>query len=50
MRSLTGNCKFRDCAHQSEPDCAIQEAVANGQINPQRLESYFQILQTLQNS
>ena len=50
MRSITGNCKFRDCAHQSEPDCAIQEAVANGQIDPQRLESYFQILQTLQNT
>ncbi len=50
MRNLTGDCKFRDCAHQSEPDCAIQAAVTDGKIDSHRLESYFQILQTLQNN
>lgn len=46
MKSLASRCKFRDCSHQSEPDCAIQQALVTGEIHPQRLASYFQILQS----
>ncbi|MEP1765060.1 MAG: ribosome small subunit-dependent GTPase A [Sulfitobacter sp.] len=31
------NCRFRDCTHMHEPGCAIQAAVANGEIDPERL-------------
>jgi len=32
-------CRFRDCTHESEPGCAVQEAVASGKLDPARLES-----------
>ena len=35
-----GNCRFNPCAHVSEPDCAVREAVANGGIDPSRHERY----------
>lgn len=47
FRPYIGECRFRDCAHRSEPDCAIKTAVANGEIKPQRIGSYQQILATL---
>lgn len=40
FRPLLGHCKFRDCSHRHEPGCAILEAVAQGRITEQRLESY----------
>ncbi|MFM1895869.1 MAG: hypothetical protein RLZZ385_943 [Pseudomonadota bacterium] len=49
FRPWLGQCRFRDCSHRQEPQCALREAVADGRIDPQRLDSYFQILQTLGN-
>ena len=37
MRPLIGRCRFRDCRHDREPECAIREAVDDGRIAPQRL-------------
>jgi ribosome biogenesis GTPase len=37
MRSLLGLCRFRDCRHDREPGCAIQRAVARGEIAPHRV-------------
>lgn len=34
---LIGRCRFRDCRHDAEPDCAVQAAVARGEIAPYRL-------------
>jgi ribosome biogenesis GTPase len=36
---LTG-CKFRDCIHTVEPGCAVQKAVADGKIAPERFACY----------
>ena len=47
LNELAGNCKFRDCSHQTEPGCAIQEALIAGNIFPQRLENYFKILKMM---
>jgi ribosome biogenesis GTPase len=47
LRALAGQCKFRDCAHQGEPDCALRAAVEAGTIHEDRLDSYFQILDSL---
>ena len=33
-------CRFQDCRHLQEPRCAVQEAVAAGQISARRYESY----------
>jgi len=42
-----GQCKFKDCKHTNEPECAIKQAVEQGQISRQRLESYFRIVKSL---
>lgn len=33
-------CKFRDCAHETEPGCAVQAAIAAGEIDPDRLRRF----------
>lgn len=35
--ALADACRFRDCAHTTEPGCAVQAAVAKGVLDPQRL-------------
>ncbi len=37
---LSDECRFRDCAHESEPGCAVLEAVEVGALSPERLESW----------
>lgn len=43
FRPHLGNCRFRDCQHRAEPDCAIKAAVASGAIHPRRYEHYCQL-------
>ena len=38
--ALAADCKFRDCAHISEPDCAVLGAVDGGQLELDRLRSW----------
>ena len=33
-------CRFRDCTHNSEPGCAVQQAIADGVLSAERLQSY----------
>ncbi|MDR0839156.1 MAG: ribosome small subunit-dependent GTPase A, partial [Oscillospiraceae bacterium] len=40
-----GKCRFRDCAHVKEPDCAVLGALADGKIVPSRHESYTKLLE-----
>jgi len=35
-----GDCKFLDCAHMDEPDCAVTMALSKGSIQKSRYESY----------
>ncbi|MCA9138260.1 MAG: ribosome small subunit-dependent GTPase A [Planctomycetales bacterium] len=37
---LAQSCHFRDCKHQYEPGCAIQDAIDQGRLDPRRLSSY----------
>ena len=39
-----GHCKFRDCSHRHEPQCALLAAVAQKQLSAERLENYHQIV------
>jgi ribosome biogenesis GTPase / thiamine phosphate phosphatase len=43
LRDLGSQCRFRDCRHDREPDCAVQAAIAEGRVSPQRVA----LLQTL---
>ena len=42
-----GACRFNDCRHREEPDCAVRAAVAGGEIRPARYETYLRILDSL---
>lgn len=44
MRDLAGRCRFTDCSHTHEPDCAVLAAVGAGNIAQSRYESYRRIL------
>ncbi len=48
FRPFLGSCRFRDCRHRQEPDCAILAAAERGDISPQRLESYRLIVAGLE--
>jgi ribosome biogenesis GTPase len=48
FQPLLGHCKFRDCKHQQEPDCALLAAAASGEISERRINSYRQILASLE--
>lgn len=37
---LLGRCRFRDCRHDREPDCALQAALARGDIDARRFACY----------
>ena len=40
LRPLLGKCRFRNCRHDREPDCAVRAAVEAGQINPRRYAAF----------
>lgn len=42
-----GACRFRDCLHRHEPDCAVREAVRTGEMDLGRYESYLALLEEL---
>jgi ribosome biogenesis GTPase / thiamine phosphate phosphatase len=44
FREWLGRCRFRDCRHQQEPDCALHEALRQGHISPARMQSFTAIL------
>lgn len=44
FQELSSSCKFRGCLHDSEPSCAIKEAVADGKISKERYEHYLSFL------
>lgn len=41
------NCRFRDCAHIQEIDCAVLQALESGEIDPDRYDSYRWIMDNL---
>jgi ribosome biogenesis GTPase len=47
FRPFLGQCRFRDCKHETEPGCRLQEAATAGEIDSARLK-LFQSLRRLQ--
>ena len=46
VRPFVSLCRFPDCTHQHESDCAVKNAVADGYLDARRYESYCQIYTT----
>ncbi len=44
---LAGDCRFSDCRHDTEPGCAVKEAVQRGELSPERLENYLRLVREL---
>ena len=40
VEALLGQCRFRDCRHETEPGCAVRAAIESGALSPERWESY----------
>ena len=50
VEDLTASCRFADCAHESEPGCAVLAAVADGRLPPDRLDGYRKLLGEVRHS
>lgn len=44
FRPYAGQCKFNDCRHRGEPDCAIEAACQRGEIDRRRLEVFRKLV------
>ncbi len=47
MAPLVEHCRFRDCSHTGEPDCAITEAVQSGEVASMRYEGFKRMRDSL---
>src|SRR4029078_1434880 len=44
IAELAERCKFRDCGHETEPGCAVTEAIATGVLDESRLLAWRKLL------
>jgi len=44
VRKFDGACKFSNCSHQNEPECAMKQAVIDKKLNKQRFENYIRLI------
>jgi ribosome biogenesis GTPase len=44
LHALKQNCRFNDCAHKTEPGCAVQAAVASGEVDVLRLQRWLKLV------
>jgi ribosome biogenesis GTPase len=48
VEEIARRCRFADCAHGSEPGCAIREALADGSLSHERWQSYVKLQRELE--
>jgi ribosome biogenesis GTPase len=48
IEELAQNCQFRDCEHRGEPGCGVEQAIADGELDARRLESFHKLQSELQ--
>lgn len=44
---LAGDCRYHNCQHANEPDCAVKQAVASGTISEDRYHSFIKLQQEM---
>lgn len=45
---LSSQCKFGDCMHRNEPECAVKDAIEKGQVSTMRYDNYLAVLQEIE--
>jgi ribosome biogenesis GTPase len=50
IEALAAACAFRDCTHIAEPNCAVQQALASGEIEEARWRSYLKLLREMRHA
>jgi ribosome biogenesis GTPase len=48
LRKLAGQCRFADCLHRAEPDCAVRQAVEDDHLSRSRYRSYLTLLEEVE--
>jgi ribosome biogenesis GTPase / thiamine phosphate phosphatase len=48
IRALRADCRFADCRHVAEPECAVREAVRRGEVSEERYDSYRRLRDELE--
>ncbi|WP_256203515.1 ribosome small subunit-dependent GTPase A [Nitrosomonas sp. Nm58] len=49
FRPYLGQCRFSNCRHMTEPDCALLRAAQDGKINARRLAVYHKLMVSAEN-
>jgi ribosome biogenesis GTPase len=47
IAELAAQCRFNDCAHSTEPDCAVRDALETGELDPDRWRNYLKLQREL---
>ncbi|MBI5095602.1 MAG: ribosome small subunit-dependent GTPase A [Candidatus Hydrogenedentes bacterium] len=47
VEAFAAQCRFSDCRHESEPGCAVQDAIASGSLDSARWQSYLKLKREL---
>jgi ribosome biogenesis GTPase len=47
IRRLRDQCRFANCRHLAEPDCAVRSGIETGEVSAQRYDSYVRLLEEL---
>ncbi len=43
VEELVNQCRFHDCKHRNEPDCAVRDALASGKLEQKRWDSWLKL-------
>jgi ribosome biogenesis GTPase len=47
IENTAQHCRFSNCTHRAEPDCAVKQAVASREITPRRYQSFLEMMDKL---
>lgn len=47
IANFLGHCQYRNCTHTHEKQCALKQAVTEGEILPRRLDSYLRLVEEI---
>jgi ribosome biogenesis GTPase len=48
IRALSGGCRYADCRHVAEPECAVRAGVEAGSVSEARYDSYCRLLEEME--